>query len=163
MQAQATQSQRQYLDLKDLSVVVLDDNANTRTLISEVLRGLGIRRIARVGACSDALSILKNNPVDLLFTDIELEGENGLEFVRFLRASPERKVANVATVVVSSHATEARVMQAGAVGADGFLSKPFTVASLAKRLTEGLATRQWVAQQPPAPVADPAEPRQVEL
>ena len=122
---------------------MLDDNANTRTLIAEVLRGLGVRKIYRSDSCADAMSVLKTHAIDMLMTDIELTGEDGLKFVRAIRAAPDRKIANVAVVMVSSHATEARVMEAGAVGADGFLSKPFTVAALAKRLTEGLAARRW--------------------
>lgn len=131
------------MDLRDLAVLVLDDNANTRTLISEVLRGLGVRRIYRAGACSEGLSILRSHAIDVVLADIEMDGEDGLEFVQFIRAAPEKKISSVTTIIVSSHATEARVIQAGAVGADGFLSKPFTVAGFAKRLTEGLATRRW--------------------
>ena len=35
MQNQSMQSERQYMDLRNLAVLVLDDNANTRTLIAE--------------------------------------------------------------------------------------------------------------------------------
>lgn len=162
MYPQATRSTEKYLDLRDLAVLVLDDNANTRTLISEVLRGLGVRRIFRTGKCSEGLSVLKSHTIDVMLVDIEMDGEDGLSFVRLARSSPEPKVANVATIIVSSHATEARVMEAGVVGADGFLSKPFTVGGFAKRLTEGLAARRWMARTPPKAAAQGAS-NQIEL
>jgi CheY-like chemotaxis protein len=162
MYPQSAQPDGKYLDLRDLAVLVLDDNANTRTLISEVLRGLGVRRIYRTASCSDALSVMKSHAIDVLFVDIELEGDDGLGFIRKVRAAPEPKICNAAAIIVSSHATEARVMEAGVVGADGFLSKPFTVGGFAKRLTEGLAARRWVATTPPRSVAQAAA-NQIEL
>lgn len=148
MYPQANTAIGNYLDLRELAVLVLDDNANTRTLISEVLRGLGVRRIYRTGNCSEGLSVLKAHPIDVMFVDIELDGEDGLSFVKLIRGSPEPKIANVAVVIVSSHATEARVMEAGVVGADGFLSKPFTVGAFAKRMTEGMAARRVMSRRP---------------
>src|SRR5512141_997253 len=128
MQLQSSQSQRKYMDLRDLAVLVLDDNANTRTLIAEVLRGLGVSKIYRAGSCATALSVLKAHSVDVVLADIEMDGEDGLGFARLLRASPDPKIANLAIIIVSSHATEARVIEAGVIGANSFLSKPFTVA-----------------------------------
>jgi two-component system chemotaxis response regulator CheY len=136
------QSSRQYIDLRQLAVLVLDDNANTRTLIGEVLRGLGVTRVYRAAGCAMALSILKAHAIDIILTDIEIDGEDGLAFVRRLRESPEADLANTPIIIVSSHATEARVMEAGAIGANGFLSKPFTVGAFAKRLTDAVAGRR---------------------
>ncbi|HLZ74737.1 response regulator [Phenylobacterium sp.] len=161
MYPQANQAISNYLNLQDLAVLVLDDNANTRTLISEVLRGLGVRRIYRTGTCSEGLMILRSHAIDVMFVDIEMDGEDGLEFVRLIRSAPEPKIANAAAIIVSSHATEARVMEAGVVGADGFLSKPFTVGAFAKRLTEGLAARRFMSRRPAKAAARAAN--QIEL
>lgn len=152
------------MNLRQLSVLVLDDNANTRTLISEVLRGLGVTRIYRAATCATGLSILKTHAVDVVLTDIEMDGEDGLGFAALLRASPNEKIANVAIIIISSHATEARVIEAGAIGANSFLSKPFTVAAFAKRLTDGLVGRRMAAPGPaPRHDAAGASPLQIEL
>lgn len=148
MHTQTKQSGGQYVDLRNLAVLVLDDNANTRTMISEVLRGLGVTRIYRAGTCTTGLAVLKAHSIDLVLADIEMDGEDGLGFARLLRASPDPKMANMAIVIVSSHATEARVIEAGAIGANSFLSKPFTVAGFAKRLTDALVGRRMAARPP---------------
>jgi len=157
------------MDLRELAVLVLDDNANTRTLISEVLRGLGVTKIYRAGSCATALAVLKTHSVDVVLADIEMDGEDGLGFARLLRASPDPKIANLAIIIVSSHATEARVIEAGAIGANSFLSKPFTVAGFARRLTDALVGRRMVvrAAEPrnlePAPAARAARVETLEI
>jgi CheY-like chemotaxis protein len=138
------------MDLRNLSVLVLDDNANTRTLIAEVLRGLGVTRIHRAATCAEGLAILKTNAVDILLADIEMDGEDGLGFARCVRASSDPKISSLGIIVVSSHATEARVMEAGALGANSFLSKPFTVAGFARRLTDALVGRRMALEPPKA-------------
>jgi two-component system, chemotaxis family, chemotaxis protein CheY len=157
------QSSRQYVDLHQVGVLVLDDNANTRTLISEVLRGLGVTRVYRAGSCAMALSILRAHPIDIILADIEIDGEDGLAFVRELRASSNANLANAPIIIISSHATEARVMEAGAIGANGFLSKPFTVGAFAKRLTDAIAGRRIPAKTPAAASRGAPPPLQIEL
>jgi two-component system, chemotaxis family, chemotaxis protein CheY len=157
------QSSRQYIDLRQLGVLVLDDNANTRTLISEVLLGLGVTRVYRAGACAQALSILDTHRIDIILADIEIDGEDGLAFVRRLRDSANAGLASIPVVIISSHATEARVMEAGAIGANGFLSKPFTVGAFAKRLTDAIAGRRMPASLPAASGRGAASPPPLQI
>jgi len=157
MYLQPAQSSRQYISLRDLSVLVLDDNANTRTLIGEVLRGLGVKKTHRVATCAEAHAVLKTHAIDVILADIKIDGEDGLAFVRGVRADRNPKVANAAVVMVSSHATEARVMEAGVIGADGFLSKPFSVNSFARRFSEAIHARAA------APPLTPSAPQVVEV
>ena len=107
--------------------------------------------------------VLKAHTIDVMLVDIEMDGDDGLKFVAMVRGSPEPKVANITTLIVSSHATEARVMEAGVVGADGFLSKPFTVGGFAKRLTEGLAARRSLTDMPPQAATRTPTLSQIEL
>ena len=152
------------MDLGKLAVLVLDDNANTRTLISEVLRGLGITRIYRAGTCAMGLSALEAHSIDIVLADIEMDGEDGLGFARSIRASPNPKISSLGIIIISSHATEARVIEAGAIGANSFLSKPFTVAAFAKRLTDALAGRRMALRRPtPRPMDQGAAALQLEL
>ncbi len=135
-----------HLDLTALKVLVVDDSPNMGKLIAEVLRCLGVNKVFKAESAAAGRMVLKACEIDLIFADIEMAGENGLEFVRQIRASPTPRIADVAIVMVSAHATEARVMQAGAVGANSFLVKPFSVAALARRLAEGIANRRMMVQ-----------------
>ncbi|HEY3950266.1 response regulator [Phenylobacterium sp.] len=134
-----------YLDFSSVTALVVDDHATTRTLIAEVLRGLGITRILKAESATEGWKIVQAGLVDVVFADIELGKEDGLAFVRRIRAAGERRIAGLAIVMVSAHATEARVIEAGAMGADSFISKPFSVARFARAVSEGFANRRMLA------------------
>jgi len=139
-----------YLDLAAIGVLVVDDNPNARTLIAEVLRGLGCGRVYKVSSAEAALAQLKSARIDLVFADVEMPDMNGLEFVRRVRAAPDPAVAGVVIVIVSAKATQARVMEAGVSGANSFLCKPYSVSALVRCMNEGFASRRW-AEHPEAP------------
>ncbi len=136
----------EHLDLTALKVLVVDDNANMRNLIAEVLRCLGVHKVFKVDSAQAGRMMLQAGGIDLVFADIEMAGENGVEFVRQVRASPSPRIANVVIVMVSAHATETRVMEAGAAGANSFLVKPFSVSAFARRLAEAFANRRMMLQ-----------------
>jgi CheY-like chemotaxis protein len=136
----------EHLDLTALKVLVVDDSPNMGKLIAEVLRCLGVNKVFKAESAAAGRMVLKACEIDLIFADIEMAGENGLEFVRQIRASPTPRIADVVIVMVSAHATEGRVMEAGAVGANSFLVKPFSVSALARRLAEGIANRRMMVQ-----------------
>ncbi len=144
----------EHLDLSALKVLVVDDNANTRNLIAEVLRSLGVNKAFKAESAAAGRMILQAGEIDLIFADVEMAGENGLEFVRQVRASPHPKIADVVIVMISAHATESRVIEASLAGANSFLAKPFSVSALARRLAEGFANRRATLQatqrRPPA-------------
>jgi two-component system chemotaxis response regulator CheY len=139
-------SPAEYLDLSAITVLVLDDNANMRNLIAEVVRCLGVRKVVRAESAAVGRTILQSGGVDLVLADIEMAGENGLEFVRQVRANANPAIAEVVIVMVSAHATESRVIGAGAAGANSFLVKPFSVTGFARRVAEGFAHRYALMQ-----------------
>lgn len=149
----------EHLDLTALKVLVVEDNANMRNLIAEVLRCLGVSKVFKVESAEAGRMVLQAGGIDLVFADIEMAGENGVAFVRQVRASPNPRIANVVIVMVSAHATETRVMEAGAAGANSFLVKPFSVSAFARRVAEGFANRrmmlQAAARKPPTSAPTP--------
>lgn len=139
-----------HLDLSRVSVLILDDNRNTVVLFGEVLRGLGVRNLYRAGTCADALQRLRSTSIDAMLVDIAIGQEDGLDFVRRVRASADPQIADVAILVISAHATQSRVIESGVAGADRFLSKPVTVGALATRLGDVLAIPRPRPRQRPS-------------
>ncbi len=144
----------EHLDLTALKVLVVDDNANMRNLIAEVLRSLGVNKVFKVESAQAGRMMLQGGGIDLVFADIEMAGENGVAFVRQVRASPNPRIASVVIVMVSAHATESRVIEAGAAGANSFLVKPFSVSAFARRLSEAFANRRTMPQAHPRKTPD---------
>jgi two-component system, cell cycle sensor histidine kinase and response regulator CckA len=106
---------------KQFVITVVDDNPGVLQLTVRVLRTQGYRVLeARCGA--DALDAAERHdkPVDLLLTDIEMPGMDGISLWREMRARQQE--------------TRVVFMSGGAmpddVDGEPFLSKPFTLATL---------------------------------
>lgn len=122
--------------LNNVSVLVVDSNHNHMQLIKEVLRPLGVTRIAECVNASDALAYLENNVVDIIFTEWHMDGEmDGLGFVEWVRKNPASKNVFVPIVMVTAQSEEWKVMKARDVGVTEFLVKPFSAKTMARRIT----------------------------
>jgi two-component system chemotaxis response regulator CheY len=120
-----------------LGVMIVDDNPSVRALISAVLRGLGLSDIREAGDGADALSQLAQEPADLVFLDLMMPGVPGCDVLRTLKGA-DSPAPDAQVLIVSGYGNEARAESAGA---DGWLGKPLTAASLAERVQTLLARR----------------------
>jgi DNA-binding NtrC family response regulator len=68
-----------------LTVLFVDDDDQVRAPVAELLRREGFHVFAAASAL-DAMRILAREPVDILFTDVVMPGENGLELAGQARA-----------------------------------------------------------------------------
>lgn len=64
-----------------LNVIVVEDDAESRTLVSEMLTMMG-HKVHAVSTAEDALAILQNQQFDVLLTDINLPGKSGIELAQ---------------------------------------------------------------------------------
>jgi PAS domain S-box-containing protein len=77
-------------ELNDLRVLVVDDEPDTRELLSAVLTNCGAR-VTQAGSAAEALEQLGRERFDVLVSDIGMPGEDGYSFIRRVRAlTPER-------------------------------------------------------------------------
>ncbi|WP_341705121.1 response regulator [Ferrovibrio sp.] len=122
--------------LNNVAVLAVDSNHNHMQLIKEVLRPLGVNRIAEAMNAKDALSYLENNVVDIIFTEWHMDGEmDGIGFVEWVRKNPASKNVFVPIVMVTAQSEEWKVMKARDCGITEFLVKPFSAKTMARRIT----------------------------
>ncbi|MBL9202264.1 MAG: response regulator [Opitutaceae bacterium] len=124
-------------------VLVVDDHAVNRSLLTDLLGPLGfVCDEADSGEAALArLTAAGGTWPDLAIVDLRMEGMDGLELTRRLRAQPRAAALRVlltSASVISFDAAEAR-----AAGCDDFLPKPFRTADLIEKLGALLALR-WV-------------------
>lgn len=79
----------------------------------------------------DAVEYLKENEPDLIVTDIMMPFVNGLEIISFVR---NEKKSKVPIIVLSSAGLEKTVLEAFELGADDFVTKPFSPNELIIRI-----------------------------
>lgn len=122
--------------LNNIAVLVVDSNHNHMQLIKEVLRPLGVTRIAECTNAKDALAYLENNVVDIIFTEWHMDGDmDGIAFVEWVRKNPASKNVFVPIIMVTAQSEEWKVMRARDAGVTEFLVKPFSAKTMARRIT----------------------------
>ena len=116
-------------------ILVVDDQAENRMLLVEILRAVGFgTREAADG--KEALTLATEWSPDAILMDMRMPGMDGLEVIRRLRAlEPQRSIPIIA---VSASAFEADRQQALAAGASDFLGKPFREHELLEKVRAGL-------------------------
>jgi two-component system, LytTR family, response regulator len=75
--------------MNTVKCVIVDDEPIAREIIENFIKNINFLEL--VAVCEDpfqALKILENNPIDLLISDIQMPGVNGLELVRSLPSPP---------------------------------------------------------------------------
>ena len=75
---------------------------------------------------------VKKNIFDLVILDVMLPGENGLDVCRKIKASPETK--NIPVIILSAKGEEIDVVLGLELGADDYVSKPFSPKILFSRI-----------------------------
>jgi len=120
-------------ELNGMRVLVADDNASAREILSEMLRGFGfsVNAVASGEQALEALRAAKvDHPFGVLFVDWKMPGLDGIETAR--RARDEACVPHI--VMVTAFGRDEVRTAAEAVGIEAFLVKPVSRSSLADAL-----------------------------
>ena len=133
--------------LKNLRMLVVDDNAAAREILSQQLRALDVA-VSTVASGADAVAAVQaaqlDHPFDAVFVDWNMPGMDGFETSRQVRvASPSIRI-----VIVTAFGRDELQGQAKAVGADAFLVKPVSASSLLDAVLNLFAPQ---AAETPAP------------
>lgn len=119
---------------QDIEILVVDDHEAMRMIAATLLRGFGFHRIREAEGGLAALRLLEDLVSDLVIVDLKMQGGmDGIEFTRRLRAERDRR-AHIPVLMMTGHATRARVVAARDAGVNEFIAKPMTGRTLADRL-----------------------------
>ena len=121
--------------MNDRTILIVDDSPSMRQIIARALNGAGYQTLQAVDG-QDALDQLEGGAtVDLALVDFNMPRLDGISLVRALRAG--EKTRFVPIVVITTETRRERREQARAVGATGWIVKPFQpedVLTMVKRL-----------------------------
>ncbi len=134
--------------MPDSSVLVVEDTAEIRELVATVLRKAGFD-VRAVGSGAECLDEVRRQPPDLVVLDLGLPDTDGTEVCRQIRAESECYV-----LMLTARAEEVDLLIGLAVGADGYMAKPFSPRELVARIQAMLRRPRAVA---------PAEPEEASI
>ena len=105
-------------------VLVVEDNHAMRSLIAAALdQNLDVN-VYEAETGFSALLLIPDNEFQLVLTDINMPDINGLELISFLRQHPVYQ--KVPILIISTESAEEDRRRGLAIGANGYLTKPFT-------------------------------------
>jgi two-component system chemotaxis response regulator CheY len=103
--------------------LIVDRNTTMRGIIRHQLHELDYDRISEATNAETALLQLSRRDFDIVLTELDLPGMNGLEFVTYIR---DTLMSTVPVLVISGDASRENLVRLAQAGANGFLVKPFT-------------------------------------
>ena len=131
-----------------MRVLIVDDEKLARSRLQAILAGCCTLPELQISEAADALQamrILEQQPIDLIFLDIHMPGASGLSLAREIRHLPQ--VPQI--IFVTAHAEHA--LQAFDLDAIDYLTKPISSARLQKALEKVSRVQQAREQMAQAP------------
>ena len=115
--------------LEGLKVLVVDDEADTRELIGEVLRECGSEVIVSCSA-AEALAALEQHKPDILISDLGMPDEDGYSLIEKIRALPSERGGDIPAAALTAYARAEDRMRVLRSGFQFHLPKPVDSAEL---------------------------------
>jgi two-component system chemotaxis response regulator CheY len=105
-------------------ILIAEDSSTMRSLIVSTIVAMGDFEIVEAANGFEALRILPREKVDLVITDINMPDINGLELVSFIKGNPNYQTTPL--VIISTESSERDRAKGLSLGADAYLTKPFS-------------------------------------
>ena len=126
-------------------VLVVEDDPDIAELVAHHLGRAGYQTEI-VGTGAEVLPRVRRGPPDLVVLDLMLPGLNGLEICRLMRADP--RVAAVPILMLTARAEEGDRVTGLDLGADDYVTKPFSPRELVARVRAILRRTQPPGREP---------------
>jgi two-component system chemotaxis response regulator CheY len=119
-----------------MDVLIVDDSSAIRKILQRVLQqtDIAIGSIHEAADGVQALAVLKDKTIGLIFSDINMPNMDGLQLLGELRASSVWKTIPV--LMITTEGSQSRVLEALDLGASGYVRKPFTLDQIKDKLVE---------------------------
>jgi two-component system, chemotaxis family, chemotaxis protein CheY len=118
----------------NMHVLVVDDFATMRRIITNVLRQLGFEHILEAEDGTKALQILETEKVDFVITDWNMPQMSGLDLLKAIRASEDKK--HIPVLMVTAEAMQENIIKAAQAGVNNYIIKPFDAKTLSDKINK---------------------------
>ena len=120
-------------------MLVVDDYRTMRRILRNLLAEIGFVNVEEAEDGRSALRMLHERRYDLVISDWNMTPMSGLDLLRLVRWDDELK--HVPFIMITAVNTAENVAAAKAEGVSGYIVKPFTAATLQKRIDSVLGPR----------------------
>lgn len=109
------------------TILIIDDSASIRQLLSMVLKGAGYEVVQSHNG-QDALAKLKGQPVHLIVSDVNMPVLDGIGFLKALKQLPNYRFTPI--IMLTTECGEATKREGQLAGARAWMVKPFKAEQL---------------------------------
>ena len=117
-----------------MKFLVVDDFSTMRRIVRNLLKELGFTNVDEAEDGQIALQKLNSLPFDFVVTDWNMPNMDGLTMLQNIRADPA--LAKLPVLMVTAEAKKENIIAAAQAGANGYVVKPFTAATLDEKLNK---------------------------
>ena len=133
------------------TILVIEDDRQIRTVIQGYLEQAGYRVLASADGTA-GLALAQREKPSLLVLDLMLPGLDGLEIARRLRNSDDPALANLYIIMLTARVEETDRVVGLELGADDYVTKPFSPRELVARVRSALRRMEANADAAPTQV-----------
>ena len=118
----------------NIKFLVVDDFSTMRRIVRNLLKELGYSNVDEAEDGVAALAKLKGGGFEFVVSDWNMPNMDGLTMLQSIRADPELK--HLPVLMVTAEAKKENIIAAAQAGANGYVVKPFTAATLDEKLSK---------------------------
>jgi len=112
--------------------LIVDDFSTMRRIVRNLLKEIGYSNAEEAEDGVAALSLLKSRKFDFIVSDINMPNMDGFELLKIVRADENLK--GIPFLMVTAEAKKEDIVSAAQNGANGYIVKPFTKATLEEKV-----------------------------
>ena len=125
----------------NMKILVVDDFSTMRRIVRNLLKELGFANVHEAEDGVDALKHLRaDGDYQFVVSDWNMPNMTGIELLRAIREDAALK--HLPLLMVTAEAKRENIIEAAQAGANGYIVKPFTAATLDEKLKKIFQTMQ---------------------
>lgn len=124
--------------MNNLTALIVEDDYDVRTFLQNGLQNYFHTESANDG--EEALTIIQAKRPDIIISDVMMPGMNGFELIEKIRG--EKNLADIPIILLTALGDENKQVKGLKIGADAYLTKPFSLKVLVARCIQLLEQRQ---------------------
>ncbi|MGO1343769.1 chemotaxis response regulator CheY [Chromohalobacter japonicus] len=117
---------------KNMSILVVDDFPTMRRIVRSLLKELGFNNVDEAEDGQEALNKLRAGGFEFVVSDWNMPNLDGLAMLKEIRQ--DDALSELPVLMVTAEAKKENIIAAAQAGANGYVVKPFTAATLEEKL-----------------------------
>jgi signal transduction histidine kinase/ActR/RegA family two-component response regulator len=130
----------EYLKLRKLKVLIVDDNAfNTKLVLHSLKLVLPNVEVFLAENGKEAIDIIMEHQFDVILMDLQMPVLNGYEATRFIRTNLPKEKRNVPIIALTANVIKSEIDKCFELGMNDYLAKPFNIRNLIDKIVTQVA------------------------